>query len=465
MKHIDYKKYFEGKRITKQGFGVLGRGYGVVKFLLESGARMLMTDMKPLEFFKEQINDLENFCIANNINFGNVSFRFGEHKIEDFENCDYVIAASGVPKDNIYLRAARNKNIKVYQESSLFCEIVREFNQGVINNSENKNLESFESNVLKNAETIKIIGITGTRGKTTTTFLIKAILESFAESENQKNGTDVKVYFGGNVQGVATLENLKYVKSGDFVVMELDSWVLQGFGEIKFSPHVAVFTTFMPDHMNYYKGDMQDYFKDKANIFLYQGATDVFVTTEDIKTEAQAYLGDYRNLYHLYSSEVVVTSQDIQSEKSVYQTRLLGEHNRIPVSLAARAAEVCGVDADIVKKLITEFKGVKGRLELIKETSGVRIYNDTTATTGDAAVAGLLAVRDSIISSENQSGKIIFITGGRDKELDMTRYLETIQKLHDDGGRDVRHDPQRKNTKALKCPAREHIEHAKKRAA
>jgi UDP-N-acetylmuramoylalanine--D-glutamate ligase len=103
------------------------------------------------------------------------------------------------------------------------------------------------------------------------------------------------------------------------------------------------------------------------------------------------------------------------------------------VSLAARAAEVCGVDADIVKKLITEFKGVKGRLELIKETSGVRIYNDTTATTGDAAVAGLLAVRDSIISSENQSGKIIFITGGRDKELDMTRYLETIQKLHDDG--------------------------------
>ena len=72
------------------------------------------------------------------------------------------------------------------------------------------------------------------------------------------------------MRGLATLPLLKKVKPGDIVILELDSWQLQGFGDAKISPHISVFTNFMRDHMNYYKGDMSKYFSDKANIFKYQ---------------------------------------------------------------------------------------------------------------------------------------------------------------------------------------------------
>lgn len=414
---INYKQYFEGKRITKQGFGVLGRGYGVVRFLLESGAKVLVTDTKPLETFTAQVAELENFCTEKGIDKNNLTYRLGEHALEDFENCDYVIAASGVPKDNIYLNHAKGKGIKVYQESSLFVEIVRDFNNSILE-------KSLEKNILQNPETIKIVGITGTRAKTTTTFLIKAILDEFVK----EGPSGSSVYFGGNVQGVATLENLKSLNSGDYVVMELDSWVLQGFGDIKFSPQVAVFTTFMPDHMNYYKGDMAEYFKDKANIFLYQKEGNVLVTTEAVERKIQKYLSYVK----IDSERVLVSEVEMEEGKNIFKSKLLGRHNQIPVSLAVRVGRVLCVSEEIIRKVVGGFRGVKGRLELIKEFTGVRVYNDTTATTGDAAVAAMRAVEELLVS-EGGAGKMILITGGRDKELDMTRYLDTMEDLYNKG--------------------------------
>jgi hypothetical protein len=200
-----YRKFFEGKKITKQGFGILGRGGGVVKFLIEMGADILVTDMKSEENFESQIKEIEELKLKQNqIRKAEgkkeikIEYVFGEHRIDDFINCDFVIQASGVPKDNIYLKAARDAGKIVYQEGSLFCKIINDY---------------FDTK----KDRVNIIGITGTRGKTTTTFLIKHILDKNFE------GTDIKVYFGGNVQGVATLELLKKIKGGDFVVMELDS--------------------------------------------------------------------------------------------------------------------------------------------------------------------------------------------------------------------------------------------------
>lgn len=408
---INYKKYFEGKKVTKQGFGVLGRGYGVVKFLLESGAEVLVTDMKGEEFFKEQIEDLKNFCEKSGIDFNKVTWRLGEHRLEDFENCDFVIQASGVPKDNMYLAHAKSKNIPVYQEASLFAEIIRGFNK-------DKNKD----------EQITLVGVTGTRGKTTTTFLIKAILDAHVIELNKKNNTDKKVYFGGNVQGVATLENLKFLKEGDFVVMELDSWVLQGFGDIEFSPHIAVFTTFMPDHMNYYKGDMQEYFLDKANIFRYQNSKDVFVLTEQIEDDVKKYIPDFTSQAHA----VVVGEKDFEQDERIFSRKIIGKHNQIPVSLAVRAARALDIGEEATKDAVENFTGVKGRLELIKEIGGIKIYNDTTATTGDAAAAAVRAVEE-VLEKDNASGRMVLLTGGRDKELDMTKCLEALQDVWEKG--------------------------------
>jgi len=203
-----YREFFEGKKIVKQGFGILGRGGGVVKFLIEMGANILVTDMKSEENFDIQIKEIEELKLKQNQirkregkKEIKIEYVFGGHKIDNFINCDFVIQASGVAKDNTYLKASRDVCIKVYQEGSLFCEIVK----------------SYFDDSNKERKSVNIIGITGTRGKTTTTFLIKSILE------NSFKHSDIKVYFGGNVQGVATLELLKNIKSGDYVVMELDS--------------------------------------------------------------------------------------------------------------------------------------------------------------------------------------------------------------------------------------------------
>ena len=111
------------------------------------------------------------------------------------------------------------------------------------------------------------IGVTGTRGKTTTTYMIQAILEQ----------AGIPVLLGGNIRGVSTLALLDVVTPDHIAVLELDSWQCQGWGEAKMSPHVAVFTTFFPDHLNYYKGDTDAYLKDKAQIFLHQEPLDTLV--------------------------------------------------------------------------------------------------------------------------------------------------------------------------------------------
>ena len=113
---------------------------------------------------------------------------------------------------------------------------------------------------------VKIVGVTGTRGKSTITHMIYHTLRA--------NGHPA--HLGGNVRGVSTLALLPQMRSGDVAVLELDSWQLQGFGELQMSPHIAVFSNLMPDHQNYYK-DMEEYFADKANIYKYQHTGDTLV--------------------------------------------------------------------------------------------------------------------------------------------------------------------------------------------
>src|SRR3989339_1872818 len=236
----NYKKFFKNKKITIMGLGLLGRGLGYTRFLAECGTDLIVTDLKTKKQLAVSVRALKKFK--------NVKFVLVGHRLEDFRGKEMVINNPGVPSDSIYVKEAKKNNIPVEMDVSLFA---------------------------KCAPGVTIIGITGTRGKSMTTALVYEIL-----SKNFKNK---KVYLGGNVRGVATLPLLKKVKAGDIVVCELDSWQLQGFGEAKMSPHISVFTSFMPDHMNYYKNSMQRYFRDKANIFKYQKRGDVLIIRPGVK--------------------------------------------------------------------------------------------------------------------------------------------------------------------------------------
>ncbi len=399
-KGINYKYYFENKKITKQGFGVLGRGLGVVKFLLKNGADLLITDNKEESFFIDQINELKKWMQNNDIDEQRIKFVFGKHREEDFINCDYIVQASGVAKDNIYLKKARENNIPVYQESSLFLKIIMDFNKNL--QEENK---------------IKIITITGTRGKTTTTYLIYNILKDYFEKKLKHR----KIYLGGNVQGISTIELLEKIKEKDIVVMETDSWLAQGFEYIEFAPDIAVFTNLMRDHMNYYKDDMSDYFSDKAKTFLYQNENNIIIAEEGLRDYLDKYLKlEFKDKYNnLKSKKIFINKEDIEKDKEIFESELKGEHNRLNISLAIMVAKELNISIENIKESIKSFKEVAGRLEFVKEINKVKYYNDTTATTGEAVIAAINAF-------EKDNNQIILITGGRDKDLEIENYVNKI---------------------------------------
>lgn len=347
------------------GLGLLGRGVGDTKFLAENGAELIVTDLKTRDELKPSLEILKEFP--------NIIYVLGEHRFEDFRNRDFILKAAGVPFDSPYIAEAEKNGVPVEMSASLFAKLTP----------------------------ATIIGVTGTRGKSTTTHLIHEILSAAFK------GTTRQALIGGNVRGLATLPLVREVKKGDVAVLELDSWQLQGFGDSRRSPHIAVFTTFYPDHQNYYKHDMDRYLDDKANIFKYQMSEDVLILGSQVAPLVQARYPDIK-------SRVIVGTVLPHD----WKIQLIGEHNHENAALAAEAARQCGVQDEIIRSAAESYRGVPGRLEYIRELKGISFYNDTTATTPDAARAAL-----SALGSEKN---IILIMGGSDKELDMSGFFAAL---------------------------------------
>lgn len=362
---MDASAYFKGKKITVMGLGLLGRGLGDARYLAECGAELIITDLKSAEALAESAGQLEGFP--------NVSFVLGEHRLEDFRGRDLILKAAGVPLDSIYIAEAKKHDIPVRMSADLFAEI----------------------------SGIPTIGITGTRGKSTVTHMVHAILEAAGK----------KVLLGGNVRGVSTLELLRESTPEHVAVLELDSWQLQGWGEAHMSPYIAVFTTLYADHQNYYKGHEEQYLADKANIFLYQSESDTLVLGRQC---APIIIDKY--------GEMIESKTVVVDELKLPDTWLLaipGMHNRYNAALALAVARALDIDDAVSREALATFRGVPGRLEFIREVNGVKVYNDTTATTPEATLAALKAL-------DTGAKNIVLIMGGADKSLDMNTLLYEI---------------------------------------
>ncbi|MBI3970272.1 MAG: UDP-N-acetylmuramoyl-L-alanine--D-glutamate ligase [Chloroflexi bacterium] len=333
------------------GLGVLGGGAGVARFLAERGARVTVTDLQPAERLTESIAALRDLDIR---------YVLGEHRARDFEEAEFVVRNPGVPRSHPLLGLAAARGVPVYMEMTLFfMECPGEH----------------------------IAGVTGTKGKTTTTTLLGEILRAA--------GRDVVV--AGNLL-ISALEQLPRITPDTHVVLELSSFQLEGLEATRQCPRHSIITNLMEDHLNRYDS-LEEYFGAKKLIFRFQGREDLLALNRDDR--------HCRPLAGEAPGRVVWFGRD-DDVPGTGESRLRGEHNRSNIAAAAAIARALGVTDDAIGRAVAGFAGVPYRQELIRERDGVQFINDTAASTPDAALAALRAI----------DRPVVLIAGGADKGLD-----------------------------------------------
>ena len=260
---------------------------------------------------------------------------------------------------------------------------------------------------LKVCPSRNIIGITGTKGKGTTSSLVAELLKAAGKT----------IHLGGNI-GVAPLEMLKNnIQPDDWVILELSSFQLI---DIKKSPRVATCLMVVPEHLNWHN-DMDEYVTAKQQLFAYQTETDLAIynrgnpLSEKVVSvsaatkisyevpvagaEPQVTSGAYLNNDTIFMNETAVCK--------VSDIALIGRHNLENVCAAiATTWEIINHDSDLVQKVIREFKGLEHRLELVREVNNVKYYDDSFGTTPDTAIVAIQAFKEP---------KVV-ILGGSDKQ-------------------------------------------------
>lgn len=325
-----------GKKVTVLGLGTHGGGVGVVKFLVEQGAEVQVSDLRKAEELPSltEISDLF------------VSFSLGGHPPEIFE-ADLIVRNPAVPHTAKVLQEAKRRGVPVVMESTLFFTF---------------------------CPSSKVIGVSGTKGKTTTALLLE---EAFKEAGE-------RVLAAGNF-GCSMLETLPQVSPKTWVVLELSSFQLEGLEVVKRSPHIAVVTNFFPDHLNRYQ-NMVEYARAKSHLFRYQKGRDLLL----VERGAQKSL-------------------DLRCVRS-------------------RIYDFEGGAREAAEKLFTILglpfcQGIEVkppyRLELIGEKEGVRFVNDSCATNPGATLFALDRFGD----------KVILIAGGTDKNLDYGELSKRVNEM------------------------------------
>lgn len=264
----------------------------------------------------------------------------------------------------------------------------------------------------------KIIGVTGTKGKGTTSTLIYEILK--------KHGYDV--YLGGNI-GESPLKFLDAMSLKSVAVMEMSSFQLQ---DMTISPQAAVVLMTTSEHLDYH-ADLAEYREAKKPIALYQGPDDFCVLNRDYEYFQEfLHTGKGKKLVvSRYNGHQITDGAFTRNGEIVYaqdgketvimksgDVGLLGEHNLENVLAAVAVCMKTGADLKAVRHVCGEFKGLEHRLEFVREVNGVRFYNDSFSTTPETSVAAAYAFK----------GPVMLIAGGSEKNSDYTEWGMQLQK-------------------------------------
>ena len=403
-----------GKKVTVMGLGLNGGGEACVRFFLQHGACVTVTDMKTAEQLAPTINSIGT---DPSLDLSRLRYVLGEHKIEDFENADCVIKNPGVKiQGNKYLAAAK----AIETDISIFLHFTK----------------------------APIIAVTGSKGKSSTVSALSYAL----------NQAGFKCFLGGNIT-VSPLTFLSKTDGTTPVVLELSSWQLADLrGRKALKPKIAIITKIVPDHQNWY-GDMDSYVDDKKLIYADQDEKDFTILDFDDddylrdcanpkngcrcwgdlfasetkgrvlrysknelpadvagvfqKNESREFTAGYARLpTDLMSAHA--RNKCLQVEQIMGSLQVPGNHMKINVLNAGLALYLMGVAAEQAVNILGEWKGITHRLEKFHEWESpvdgrkVSFFNDSCATVPEAAAA----------ASQSFEQKVILITGGTDKGLD-----------------------------------------------
>ncbi|PIZ98619.1 MAG: UDP-N-acetylmuramoyl-L-alanine--D-glutamate ligase [Candidatus Komeilibacteria bacterium CG_4_10_14_0_2_um_filter_37_10] len=368
------------KKYLVMGLGLHGGGLGVAKWLAEQGHPVLITDLKNQRELAASLAPLKKFK--------NITYRLGQHQLSDFQNAAVVIANPSVRQDNKYLLAAKKVKAKIYNDLSFFLTLCP----------------------------CPVIGITGTKGKSTTATLIYQLL---------KTGQKKKVYLGGNIR-ISPFSFLSKLTTQDLVVLEFSSWQCEGLKSIKYSPSVAILTNVGQDHLNTYK-NFTAYRNAKLLLFKYQTKKDWAIINRDDRASQQAtgfIVGKIKKFSLSHGDNYVKNNYLYYQQRklmSIDQLKLTGQYNIANMIAALYVAQIYHLSLARVRIILKNFSGLPGRRQLIRVWQGRKFVNDTTATSPLATITSL----------QSSQQPIILIAGGMDKSLSYNQLAKTIQQKVD----------------------------------
>jgi UDP-N-acetylmuramoylalanine--D-glutamate ligase len=317
-----------GKKVLVVGFGRSGQA--AARYCAGQGACVTVTDSGPSSQFAEMMPSFAPLQLTT---------YFGGHPDACFQNVDVIVVSPGVPELK-QLAEARAKGVPVVGELELAVQEI----------------------------SAKIVAITGTNGKSTTTALVGHLL---AEA-------GLRTCVGGNI-GTPLLDLLHDAKKADVVVLEVSSYQLETTPSLK--PHVAVLLNITPDHLDRY-GSMTRYIAAKALLFQNQSAADVCIyNIEDAEVVA---LAD-----HAKARKLPFSTQKSPVPWRLSDTQLTGAHNFENMIAATLVAESLGVSHEAIARGLKGFQGLPHRLQLVREWRGVQFYDDSKGTNVGAVVKSL----------------------------------------------------------------------------
>jgi UDP-N-acetylmuramoylalanine--D-glutamate ligase len=352
--------------------GLARTGIATALFCANRGAAVTATDSRTgAEIGEETIATLRA---------ANVNLELGGHQEETFLRQDLIIPSPGVPADAPLLQAARAKGVTIWSE----IELAYRFRKG------------------------KLIGITGSNGKTTTTSLVEHILRA----------ASFPTILAGNI-GTPLIGCIERMTSDTVTVIELSSFQLELIQD--FRTDISVFLNLTPDHLDRHHS-MELYSKAKARIFENQREEDFAILNAD--DPGTTPLAPTRpHLYWFSRKQRAAQGVFLRGDDIVFRNEgreeavlkradvpLPGAHNLENVLAAIAAARIAGASTEAVAEGVRSFAGVEHRLEFVSEINGVRYYNDSKATNVDATLKAL----------HSFPGRILVILGGKDKGSDYT---------------------------------------------